>query len=170
MIDWQAVRDCYNQDYGSEFNTHEDFLRGLYCEPPRGLGMPVERIATRINVSISSIRGKLLELNIPVYAKGRFYIRFKALGQAAISKMTVDELVDVLGCSIKTVYNLIRKTGWQYKQEPYVGIVTEQFLAIPEDKMSQMTAKKLAEVVRTSTQYIYVLAETYDRRINACRR
>ncbi len=167
MIDWRAVRRFHNQGYGCEYETCEELLRGLYCEPPEGLGMPMRKVAVRLGVAELTLRAKLAELNIPVYKKGRFYIRYKALGQETISKMTVTEIADTLSCSIDTVYNLVRKTGWQYKQEPYVGIVTEQFLAIPEDEMSKMTAKKLAEVVRTSTQYIYVLAEKYDRRINA---
>jgi len=115
MIDWYEKTGSYNKKHDSDYASEYELIRALYSEYKN-----INSVADRLRCSATTIRKKMIELNIGRNPKG-WPIISPVLKQVIsyrkdhFKNMTVAEIADSLDCSKNQIYNIFGKYGYRFK-------------------------------------------------------
>lgn len=116
-IDWDFLKDCYNRQNGSGYNTPKELLKALYAEHET-----CSKVASVLLLAANTVWAKMRAEKIALKPKGnrgipKGEIAIMKFGTKRIKNMTGAEVAEEIGFSVGYTKVILEKKQIPYKKK-----------------------------------------------------
>ncbi len=165
LEDWVELMQLYNKRNKTYFVDLKTFLKTLYEEHKSMY--PMEKI---LGVTRREIANKLKHFEIKVRERGwqeddKTTVKYKilAIPSSRMKEMTLSEIAKEVGTFTNYVCEVLIKYNRSYKSRSSGRGAKKKILDIPEERMKEMSFKKIMYVSGASYSYVRKILKDNDR-------
>ena len=165
-IDWNELVEGYGRMYGFLFKDPEDMIVSLYRKE-KSLRIVSDTLGVSAQTLSNFLKKRGHVLNLPgrgYKRESRYKDSFLAIPFKEMEKMTNKEIRDITGIeTANSVSKLAIRYGRNYLRKKRLSRENDSFLAIPSEKMIEMTNGEIREELGLEKKEAYLIVQLAKR-------